>query len=96
MKIRFKVHHRPKGDAENIPTYKAGEVHDLELSYANKYIRLGYAVEAVDEPAPVVEVPAELRVVEIDPETEVHVGEAEAVVVKPGATREFRRNKYRS
>ena len=50
MKIRFKINHRPKGDAADIPSYKAGDVHDLELSYASKYIRLGYAEEAVDLP----------------------------------------------
>jgi hypothetical protein len=55
MKIRFKVHHRPKGDAEDIPSYKAGETYTfngpVSEGYAKKYVRLGYAVEAVEEPA---------------------------------------------
>jgi hypothetical protein len=58
MKIRFKVHHRPKGDAGDIPSYKAGETYTFDgpvsEGYAQKYIRLGLAVEAVDAPAPVV------------------------------------------
>ena len=95
MKIRFKVHHRPKGDAADIPTYKAGETHDLELSYAQKYIRLGYAEAAVDEPAPVVEpvVVEELRaaydaIVSLEAQPVV----ASAPVAPP---REFRPGKYR-
>lgn len=69
MKIRFRLNHRPKGDAENIPSYKAGEVYAFDgpvsEGYAKKYIRLGLALEAVDEPAVVaVEEPALLPVVE--------------------------------
>lgn len=49
-KVTFVKKHRPKGDDPAIPTYKAGESYELELSYAEKYKRLGLAVDYV-EPA---------------------------------------------
>ncbi len=87
MKIRFKISHRPKGDAADIPTYKAGEVHNLELSYANKYIRLGYAEEAVDVPVPsvVVEEP-----IVVEPVVENTIPQA-----IPARNETLRLNKYR-
>lgn len=57
-KITFVVDHTPKGDAPDRPTYKKGETHDLELSYADKYKRRGWAIDYVaPPPAPVVEEP---------------------------------------
>lgn len=44
-KITFIVDHTPKGQAADRPTYKAGETYDLEQSYAEKYKRLGFAVD---------------------------------------------------
>lgn len=42
-KITFLVDHTPKGQAPDRPTYKAGETHDLEQSYADKYVLRGLA-----------------------------------------------------
>lgn len=42
-KITFIVDHTPDGQAPNRPTYKAGETHDLERTYAEKYVRRGWA-----------------------------------------------------
>lgn len=42
-KITFILDHTPKGQSPDIPTYKAGQTYDLEASYAEKYVRLGYA-----------------------------------------------------
>lgn len=44
-KITFIVDHTPQGHAPDRPTYKKGETHDLERSYAEKYKNLGYAVD---------------------------------------------------
>jgi hypothetical protein len=67
MKLRFKLHHKPKGDAPDIPSYRAGETYTFDgpvsEGYAQKYIRLGLAIEAVDapvEPEPVVDLVAEV------------------------------------
>lgn len=85
MKIKFKRNFRPKGDAADIVTYKAGEVYDLANSYALKYIAREYA-EALVEALPEVEfVPAFTKI-------ETHVVEV-VEPVKPAP--KFGRNKYR-
>lgn len=71
-KITFIKDYRPKGDDPAIPTYKAGETYDLELSYADKYKRRGYAVDYV-EPVVAVPEPAEKH-----PEPSVEAEAAEA------------------
>lgn len=50
-KITFIVDHTPDGQAPNRPTYKAGETYDLERSYAEKYVRRGWA-KPYETPAP--------------------------------------------
>lgn len=55
-KITFVKDHKViQGDGKG-PHYKAGESHELELSYAEKYKRRGLAVDYV-APPPVVEKP---------------------------------------
>lgn len=44
-KVTFLVDHTPKGQAPDRPHYRAGEVHTLETSYADKYIGRGLAVD---------------------------------------------------
>lgn len=44
-KVMFTTDFTPKGQSPDIPTYKAGEIYDLERSYAEKYKRLGLAVD---------------------------------------------------
>lgn len=44
-KITFIKNFTPKGQSADIPSYKAGETHDLHVSYAEKYVRLGMAKE---------------------------------------------------
>lgn len=48
-KITFIVSHTPKGSAADIPTYQAGETYDLETSYAEKYVRRGWAKPAEED-----------------------------------------------
>lgn len=50
-KITFVVDYTPKGQAPDRPTYKAGETYDLEASYAEKYVRRGWAEPAAQKPA---------------------------------------------
>lgn len=50
-KVTFVKDYRAKGSDPAIPAYKAGESYDLELSYADKYKRLGLATDYV-APAP--------------------------------------------
>lgn len=45
-KIRFLVDYSPHGRASVGPHYAKGEVYDLEISYAEKYKRLGKAEDA--------------------------------------------------
>lgn len=53
MKITFIKDHKVKQGDGNGPHYKTGEAHDLERSYAEKYKRLGLAVDYVaPKPAP--------------------------------------------
>ncbi|MEP9389648.1 hypothetical protein [Mesorhizobium sp. KR9-304] len=58
MKIKFLTGFKPKGDAENIPSYEAGEVYDFSgpvaEGYARKYIGRGLAEEAKPAPKPAV------------------------------------------
>lgn len=42
-KITFIVDHTPAGQSPDRQTYKAGETYDLEASYADKYVRRGWA-----------------------------------------------------
>lgn len=42
-KITFIVDHTPAGQSPERQTYKAGETYDLEASYADKYVRRGWA-----------------------------------------------------
>lgn len=53
-KITFVKDHKPRGDDPSIPSYKAGESYDLSSSYAEKYKRLGYAVDHVVVPPAIV------------------------------------------
>jgi len=55
-KITFTVDHKVQQHDGNGPEYKAGQSYDLHGSYAEKYKRLGYAVDYV-APAPVAEKP---------------------------------------
>lgn len=55
-KITFTVDHKVQQHDGNGPEYKAGQTYDLHGSYAEKYKRLGYAVDYA-APAPVVEKP---------------------------------------
>ena len=55
-KITFTVDHKVQQHDGNGPEYKAGQTYDLHGSYAEKYKRLGYAVDYV-APAPVAEKP---------------------------------------
>ncbi len=95
MKIRFKVHHRPRGDAADIPSYKAGETYTFEgisaESYANKYVRLGLAVVAVDEPVPAVVEETPVVDVPIDYGAAVFEGEGVSVNTRPSYGRGKRR-----
>lgn len=58
MKITFLKNHRPAGDSPTIPTYGKGQTYNFDGAvaegYARKYIRLGYAEEAIQKrPGPV-------------------------------------------
>jgi hypothetical protein len=94
MKIRFKVRYRPKGDAPDIPTYTAGETYTFDgpvsEGYAQKYIRLGLAVEAVDEPK------RELELSTIDPGADAEIITHTVPAVGEKVFVDFRRpGKYR-
>lgn len=58
-KIEFVVDHKVQQHDGKGPEYKAGQVYDLHISYAEKYKRLGYAVDHVEKakPAPVAAAP---------------------------------------
>lgn len=52
MKIEFVVDHKVQQHDGKGPEYKKGQVYDLERSYAEKYKRLKYAVDAVEGARP--------------------------------------------
>ncbi len=89
-KITFTHDYRPKGDDPAIPTYKAGESHDFDLSYAEKYKRIGVAVDYVapqPKHEPVIEVKPDL-VPEVEVKSEDDVAEAPAPTFhRPGSRR---------
>ncbi|MGE0290362.1 MAG: hypothetical protein AB7P16_29105, partial [Bradyrhizobium sp.] len=62
MKITFKVDHKPDGQAEDRPHYRAGETYEFKgrvaETYAEKYVRRGWAVPA-PERSPIAAPPAE-------------------------------------
>lgn len=81
-KITFTVDHTPPGHAPNRPTYKAGETYDLEASYAEKYVRRGWAVPAV--PPPAVEEKVERRRSRMFSRESSLVGERGPEILNPG------------
>lgn len=86
-KITFTVDHTPAGQAPDRQTYKAGETYDLEASYAEKYVRRGWAVPAaVEEPkaAPVVEEKVERRRSRMFSRESASVGERGPEILNPG------------
>lgn len=89
-KITFTVDHTPPGHAPNRPTYKAGETYDLEASYAEKYVRRGWAVPAVPPPAeepkapPAVEEKVERRRSRMFSRESSLVGERGPEILNPG------------
>ena len=84
MKIKFVKGHKPKGHSADIPEYREGEVYDftgqVSEGYAEKYIRLGYAVAHVAV-KPVVVEPVE------------SVAETVSGGIKVDAVKDFRRRK---
>lgn len=78
-KITFVVDHTPAGQSPDRPTYKAGETYDIEASYAEKYVRRGWARPTEEKIA------QELPVVGGDPTLIV------APLVEEPVSRRFRR-----
>jgi hypothetical protein len=65
MKIKFVKTFRPAGQAKDIPTYTAGETYTIADDYARKYIKRELAIEAKDEPKPVLSVPNPVAAVDV-------------------------------
>jgi hypothetical protein len=82
-KIRFIADHSPHGRVSEGPHYLKGQVYDLEISYAEKYIRLGKAESADGAQTVITEVRREEVENEVKPHSAVHRGFGKWDVLAP-------------